>query len=341
MHCQVYGNEHPVDSILVKPKYIPTDKIHSNSLPYRFIAGRKMNRLNLWTDKKELKKYIEGFKKAYPQYVYKSSMHKNNTLLFSVPINKIERVYFPRKGLSELMAMPKDSLDEHLKTVHEFIDFLLKSGLRVKDLGVTYSTLMGHYLSKISDINVVVYGKKNFWKLMDYLKTSDHKALRWKNKEDWLKFYKGRNRFAIFSKDEFLHLMSRKKSEGYFHDTLFILFCVEDENETWFKWNEEKYASQDLVTVEGVVENNFSSVVRPGCYDIKDSKIIDGPKDIQVEKIVFYSRDYAMIAYPNEKIKACGILEKVEAKVPYYRVVVGYFDAYVADRREKEFVKVV
>ena len=65
LHCQVYANEHPTDLILVKPKYIPTEKLHNDALPYRFIAGRKMNRLNLWADKNELKKYIEQFKKKY------------------------------------------------------------------------------------------------------------------------------------------------------------------------------------------------------------------------------------------------------------------------------------
>jgi predicted nucleotidyltransferase len=62
-----------------------------------------------------------------------------------------------------------------------------------------------------------------------------------------------------------------------------------------------------------------------------------------VQKIVFYSRDYCMIAYPGEKIRACGVLEKVEPKQgePYYRVVVGYFDSYITDRREEEYVKLV
>ena len=67
LHCQVYGNEHPFDSILVKPKYIPTDKIECSALPYRFLHGRKMNRLNLWIDKAELKDYLHQFKINYPQ----------------------------------------------------------------------------------------------------------------------------------------------------------------------------------------------------------------------------------------------------------------------------------
>ncbi len=67
LHCQVYGNEHPKEGILVKPKYIPTDKIECDGLQCRFIAGRKMNRLNLWAEKSKLADYIGKFRAAYPQ----------------------------------------------------------------------------------------------------------------------------------------------------------------------------------------------------------------------------------------------------------------------------------
>ena len=60
---------------------------------------------------------------------------------------------------------------------------------------------MGHYFSNISDINIVVYGKQHFWTLMKYLETAEHPLLRWKSREDWLKFRHGRNRFSIFSED--------------------------------------------------------------------------------------------------------------------------------------------
>ncbi|MBS3097314.1 hypothetical protein J4209_00800 [Candidatus Woesearchaeota archaeon] len=343
LHCQVYGNEHPVEGILIKPKYIPTDKIVNDDLPCRFISGKKMNRLNLWVGKESLKHYITEFKRQYPQYIYKSPLHSGERLFFIAPIDKIERVYFPRRGLSELMKMPEKSLDPHLKACYEFVNFLLESGLKLNDLGITYSTLMGHYFSNKSDINIVVYGKKNFWKLMDYLKTVKHPLLRWKTKEEWLEFHKRRNRFKIFEKEQFLMDMMKRKSEGFFNGTLFVIFAAEKEDEVWSKWGEEKYAALGLVTAEGIIIDNFSSVVRPGCYEIKDSKIIKGRDNIKVNKIVFYSRDYCMLADPGEKIQACGVLEKVEPKNKdsYYRVVVGYFDAYISDRRENEYIRVV
>ncbi len=344
LHCQVYGNQHPEQGILVKPKYIPTDKIECDSLQYRFISGQKMNRLNLWAEKNSLVQYIDKFKKAYPNHIFQSEFHNNERLFFLAKNKDIERIYFPRTGIAELMSMPENALDNHLATVYKFVNFLLESGIRLKDLGITYSTLMGQYVYNMSDINVVVYGKKNFWKLMKYLEKTRHKSLRWKNEKEWLEFYKKRNRFNIFDEKKFLkHMLERKKSEGYFDNLLFVIFAAEKKEEVWFKWGEEKYSSCGLATVEGTVKDHHSSVVRPGCYTLTDSKLIDSDKDCNVEKVVFYSRDYSQLAYAGEKIRACGILEKVKPKNgnPYHRIVTGYFDSYLTDQREKEFIKVI
>jgi predicted nucleotidyltransferase len=346
LHCQVYGNEHPDDKILVKPKYIPTDKISSDSLPYRFISGRKMNRLDLWTDKDKLKQYIDAFTKAYPEYIFKSPMHEKSPLFFVIPKKNIERAYSPRVGLAELMSMPNKDLDDHLRKVVDLMSFLLKNDLELKDFGVTYSTLMGHYSPNMSDINIVVYGKDKFWKLMRYLQEAKHENLKWKTYEEWEQFYKKRNRHMIHKKEVYIQNMYRKKSEGFFKETLFIIFAVENPDEVWFKWGEEKYNQMGIARFKGTVIDNKDSIVRPGCYEITDTEFIDGDescKGLPVKKVVFYSRDYCMLAYPKEKIEASGVVEEIIPKKgeKYYRVVVGYFDAYLSKRRDEEYIRVL
>jgi predicted nucleotidyltransferase len=346
IHCQVYGNEHPEEGILVKPKYIPTDKISCDFLPYRFISGKKMNRLNLWIDKDELKQYIQTFTGAYSEYIFKSPIHEESPLFFIVSKNNIERIYSPKEGLADLMSMPERDLDEHLKTVAQFVSFILKSGLELKDFGITYSTLMGHYSPNISDVNIVVYGKENFWELMEFLKKNDHPDLRWKTYEEWEAFYKKRNRHVIHKKEIYIENMYRKKSEGFFKGTLFVIFAVENEDETWFKWGEEKYRKLGIAKFEGLVKDNKSSVVRPGCYTISNSKFISGDdscKDLLIDKIAFYSRDYCMLAYEGETVEVSGVVEEVTPIKggKYYRVVVGYFDAYLSERKNDEYIRVI
>ncbi len=344
INFQVYSNEHPSGYIIAKPKYIPMEKISSKLLQCRYIAGKRMNRLNVWIDKKELKKYLDEFKKNYPQYIYESPAHKN--WFFAVPLNRIEKVYDPRKGLKELMQMPKSGLDKHLKMVIEFVNLMLKSGLGINDFGVTYSTLVGHYFSDFSDINLVVYGKRNYWKLMEYLETAKHPLLRWKTDKEWLEFRKQRNRSEIFSEGEFLFQMKRKKSEGFFNSRLFLIFCVEEPEETWFKWGEETYKPLGLTRIRAEVTKNYDSSVRPGCYEIKSPEIIESAKKIEasnIKHVVYHSRDYTMQALPGEKIEVSGLLEKVQPTngSSYHRIVVGYFDSYVSERRGKEYIKVV
>lgn len=346
LHCQVYGNEHPSGKILVKPKYIPTNKISSDALPYRFISGMKMNRLDLWINPKELKKYIDDFRKKYKHYIYKSNVHDISPLFFAVPKNRIEREYSPRKGLSGLMKIPEKDLDPHLQKVAKLITFLLESGLKLNDFGVTYSTLMGHYSPKISDINIVVYGKDKFWKLMKFMESSKNHDLRWKTYEEWEHFYKKRNRHMVHDKDTYIKNMHRKKSEGFFMETLFIIFAVENKNEAWFKWGQEKYKRIGIAKFSGTVNSNKNSVVRPGCYEISKSAFISGEdtcKNLPISKIAFYSRDYCMLAYPDEKIEASGIVEEVKQKSgqTYYRIVIGYFDSYLSEKRDDEYMRVI
>lgn len=346
LQCLVYSNQHPEGYVIVKPKYIPTDKISSDALPYRFILGKKVNRLDLWVDKENLKKYFQDFARAYPKYIFKRDVHDQSPLFFAIPKDQIDKVYLPREGLKELMAIPHRDLDEHLKKVVELVLFFLKSGLELKDFGVTYSTIMGYYSQNMSDINVVVYGKDTFWKLMKFLETNNHPELRWKTYEEWEKFYSKRNRHMIHDKETYLKNMGRKRSEGFFRDTLFIIFAVENEDDAWFKWEEEKYKKIGNAKFKAVVKDNKDSVVRPGCYEIGDSEFLEGDencKDIKIDRVVFHSRDYCMLAFPGEKVEISGTVEEVTKKMgeKYYRIVVGYFDSHINGKRDEEYIKII
>ena len=205
---------------------------------------------------------------------------------------------------------------------------------------------MGHYSPNMSDINIVVYGKDKFWKLMGCLQSAEHPDLRWKTYEEWDIFYKKRNRCMIHNKETYIKNMHRKKSEGFFKETLFVIFAAEEPNESWFTWGEEKYKKIGIAKIQARVTDNKNSIVRPGCYSIKDSKFLEETavcKDILLKQVVFYSRDYCMLAYPGEDIEVGGILEEVEPKSGenYYRLVVGYFDSYISDSRDKEYIKVI
>ena len=143
--------------------------------------------------------------------------------------------------------------------------------------------------------------------------------------------------------------MKRKRYEGIFGKNTFTLFTVEKPEETWFKWKEQECEPLGTVTIKGVVTDHYNSSVRPGYYEIKNAEIINKKEEIKIDnsipikRVVTFSIPFIQQAFKGEKIKACGLLELVTPKEGkrYYRIVVGYFDAYINDRREKEFIKAV
>jgi len=340
LHCQVYTSRHPEGRVIVKPKYVPTDKISSSAFSYRYIGGRKMIRLNMWAGVGALKKYLAEFQKAYPEYIYRSPNH--NQWFFAVPEEKIEKIYYPREGLRELLSMPKDDLDPHLKNVVEFVALLKKSGVKTKDMGITYSTLMGHYYLGVSDINVVVYGKENFRRIVKFLGKAKHPKLRFKTDEEWLARHKKRGRKLVMSPSEFLAHASRKKSEGFFAGHLFVIHGVEKPDEAWMRWDETRYEPRGLATIKGTVVSDLHAGVRPGCYELENAAVV-GKKKIPVKYVAFFSRDFVLQAKKGETIEARGLLEKVfPAKgKSFFRIVLGYPESFVSGRRNKEYIKVV
>jgi len=180
------------------------------------------------------------------------------------------------------------------------------------------------------------------------LKNARHPLLRWKTDAEWAEYYKEHktSESAHFTEDEYVKHMQRKKYEGIFGGTVFTLFTVEEPNETWFKWNDSTYEPAGLATIKAVVTNHYNSHVRAGCYDVKNAEFVKTvdkmpqiDRSIQVKRVVTYSVPFVQQALKGETITACGLLELVRPRQgeKYYRIVAGYFDAYLSDRREKEF----
>ena len=345
--CKSYSNQHPKGYIIVKPKYIPSNALKGEGLKYRFLFEKCMVRFNLFAKKEKLINYVERFRKKFPDYIYDCPVTKN--WYFVVPRNKIKKVHDGRKGLQEFLKVPKRDLDEYLTLVSELIEFLKKSGVDYKNLGIMHSTLLGNYTPGTSDIDIIIYGKDNGWKILDYLKTAKHEKLHWKTDKEWAEYYQEHktSESSHFTEEEYVKHMRRKRYEGMFGGTVFTLFTVEEPNETWFEWDEQKIDPIGTATIKGKVTDDYNSLVRPGYYEITDGEIIDKEDNIKIDseipikKVVTFSIPFVQQALKGEEITACGLLELVTSKnkEKYYRIVVGYFDAYVSDRREKEFIK--
>ena len=338
--CKVYSNSHPDGKIIVKPKYIPDNKADFIGLKKRYLFSKSMFRFNLFSSKEIVEKNMNEFKSKFPDYIYNSEFHNN--WFFVVPKENITKYYDPKEGLKQLMNVPESDLDDYLKSTVELIGFLSKSGVSVDDFGISHSTLLGNYTPKISDIDILVFGKDNGWKVIKYLENSEHSSLKWKTEDEWAKYYDKRVVSNIYSKDEYVFNMVRKRDDGLFNGHVFSIFCVEEPNELWYNWG-DKHQPLSIVKLRAKVRDNYNSIVRPGYYEVEDGEIIEGYENISIERIVTWSRPFVLQANNGEIVEACGLLEKVtpESGEYYYQLVIGYMDAYTTDRGEKEYLKVL
>ena len=340
MQFKVYANKHPEGFVIAKPKYIPEDLIQFTGLGKRFILEKCMTRFNLFNKKEIVEENLKRLKEKFPETFYESKGHKNWFL--GVPVGKIKRIHDPRKGLKELMKVPEKDLDSYLKSVRGIISLIIQAGIDLNNIGISHSTLLANYTPGKSDIDILVFGKENGWKVVKFMEKVEHPLLKWKSKEDWARYYKDRIVSEQFSIDEYVFNMERKRDDGFFDGNVFSIFCVEKPEEVWYNWDEE-HEPVGTTKIKARVKDDYNSIVRPGYYELEDSEIIEsevGNKNIKIKRIINWSRPFSLQVRTGEKIEACGLLEKVKTKdEEFYQLVIGYFDTYTNDRGEKEYIK--
>ena len=257
IQCKVYSNSHPEGMIVVKPKYVPEEGISFKNLKKRYLFEKALFRFNLFTDVKATAHNLAEFRKRFPDYFYESEKHDNWFIV--VPREKIKKIHDPKEGLRELIKIPLSDLDNYLRAVRGLIELISQSGVALEKLGINHSTLLGNYTLGKSDIDIVVYGKENGWKILDFLERAEHPSLRWKTEEDWRKYYRDRIVSKNFDENEYVANMVQKKDDGFFDGNVFSIFVVEEPEEVWYDW-EDKHIPLATVKMSGKIlekgENN-------------------------------------------------------------------------------------
>lgn len=334
---KVYSSTHPKGFIIAKPKYVPGHLMNLKGLKKRFLFSKCVYRFNLFNNREIVEKNLNEIKKKFPEYIYECKKHKNWFL--GLPQKKAKKFYDTRKGLQELLKVPVEDLDSYLKATRKMVDILAEAGIETKNMGISHSTLLGNYTPGKSDIDILVFGIKNGWEAVRHLEKCNDPALKWKSKKDWARYFKDRIVSKIYTENEYVANMVRKRDDGFIDGNVFSLFCIENENEEWYDWNEE-HEPIATVKVKAKVKNAYYSIVRPGYYELEDSKVIEGYENVSIKRIVTWARPFSLQAKDGEHIEACGLLEKVKSRnQEFYQVVIGYFDTYTTDRGEKEYLK--
>lgn len=306
----VFGYEHPPDIVFAFLKYIPAKfktLFQIKYLEHTWNYGRtKLFRAeNLYTTK-NYQTFLDTFRENFPNYLYLD--HFRGKEIISAQLNSIKKVYAPRDCLRSLIRIKhKDILQK--KTLRLISLLSTESGISIKDFGVHGSVALNMHTIK-SDIDLVVYGSRNFRKLeitVEKLVEARTLSYVFANRLDTVRRYKGRYEDKIFMYNAIRNLDEISSAYGKFqytpiHDIKF--FCrVNDDTEAMF---------------------------RPAIYKIEEyepaSNTSTLPRDRVPKLVVSMIGCYRNIARKGKRIRVSGMLERVENLENgniFHQVVIG------------------
>jgi predicted nucleotidyltransferase len=315
----VFGYEHPESRVLSFLKYIPSNlKPH---FPIRFLRQKwKLDNIELARPEKlytaqNYQRLLQTFRSRYPQYIYFCIYRQKEVI--STPLKQIEKAYLPKDCLQRLLA--KKRKDPLQKLALELISLLSsESKVPPEDFGIHGSLALNMHTAK-SDIDLVVYGSKNFRSL--------EKAIDKLVEESTLKY--------VFTKK----LDRARKHRGRYKDKLFVHNAARKLDEINSRYGNHKYTSIQNVTVSCEVVDDNEVMFRPATYQIRNCQPLDSNSEIREEKVpvrvVSMIGYYRNVARRGEKIRVSGTLERVENVETgeiSYQVVVG------TGTREDEYI---
>ena len=255
---------------------------------------------------KNYRTFLETFRKNFPNYVYFCPFRGKEVI--AAPLNAIEKVYVPKESLQLLLK--KKSKDSLQKITIDLIKLLSnESGISLEDFGVHGSIALDMHTEK-SDIDIVVYGSRNFRKLEKTInKLVDAGTLSY-----------------VFNN----RLDAARRFKGCYRNKIFMYNAIRKPEETRIKHGAQKFTSLHPVKFKCIVGDDSEAMFRPAIYKIKNYKPENQASNLPEEKIpeivVSNIGCYRNVARKDEGLSVSGMLErveKIETGEIFYQVVVG------------------
>jgi predicted nucleotidyltransferase len=214
----------------------------------------------------------------------------------------------------------RDSLHQAFKAASKLV--LQRSELGTSDFGVFGSFLHGFYYPQFSDLDFIVYGKKELSRLRETLHTFyDEHPSPFRNEfetEDTVKEKAKRWKFINYSPKEYWQHQKRKAIYATFQNEKNGR-TIKTEFEPVKKWNEihNEYNAEarifrkGWIKAEARITGDSETPFMPSIYEIEITKSLGGVKVDSVERILSYVEEFRMQAAQDEKVYVEGNLEQV------------------------------
>jgi len=325
---RVYGYIHPPKAYVCDPEY---------ALPHIFKSTN--TRARRGENEPICYKFFsdEGLKlvfNKFPQYtIFFEPLQKCLVGVNEVDITEVRK---PDVELHQILTKePNDVLVKALQDL--FLRVLLNSGLKEKDFGVFGSLLHGCYHPNFSDLDFIVYGKKNLIELCKVLENLYREDPSLQNEfenmaaveyKDW--------KFTNYSLKEYLWHQKRKMIYAYFYseDAGRVVKAefepVKIGKEQLNKFNPFMRIFH-IGWIKAIVEitNDKDAPFIPSVYQVEVIKILEGPRVDEITRIFSYMEEFRMQAKQDEQVLVEGNLEKVvNGTNVFHQITLSYGPRY-------------
>ena len=306
------GYIQPTDRILSFLKYVPhkdgrwqADGIHYK----RFFWG-------------SVDSTVEGMPLLPQDYIFFDTHFQ--TELVEPPRIAIKNYFCPELRLKEILAEPKDEMEELVQRAAATLHDELK--IPFENLGVAGSILWKGHNPKYSDINMNIYGFEESWILQKNYSNleSEESQTRLRDLAEWNRAIdRVRTRITILEMDELQALFTRRNA-----------LCVSDRcigitpilkpDEVPIEHGSESYTTlRDApVKLATSVKNADYGIFHPAIYEI-DPTIVEG---VQVSRIMIYDGAFGGLLRRDDRIEVSGTLQRVtstETESKSHQLMVG------------------
>jgi predicted nucleotidyltransferase len=327
---RVFGYSHPQNAFICDAEY-GSAKIFTSTDPRAPRTGGNHLFYKFYDD--------EGLKLVFSQFPQYTVFHKMlGQKVIGVNHVDVAEARKPSERLQALVgADPKDELVDAMQCVLNAA--LHHSGLSVENFGVFGSMLHGFHHPTFSDIDLIVYGKREDVKVRETLEAlyADG-ALGFRNEFGTDEAMWGKRwRFKNYNVKEFIWHQKRKQIYGLFDDAESGRI-IKAEFEPVKAWSEiaSEYDPEARIVRKGWVKINARVVADsdapfiPSVYGIEPLEVLSGAREaLEAVRVFSYMEEFRLQAQKDEKVIVEGNLEEVVSpKGSFHQITLTYCPRY-------------
>jgi predicted nucleotidyltransferase len=327
---RVFGYSHPPDAYICDAEYA-SSTIFKSTDPRAPRTGKNQIFYKFYND--------EGWKlisNNFQKYtVYHEMLRQKVVGISEADITETRK---PEERLQALIKTePKDELISAMQQVLNIST--KKSGLKTSNFGVFGSMLHGFHHPKLSDVDLIVFGKKENAKMRKALEALyKDKRSGLHNEFESDDAMKGKQwRFLNFTVKDFVWHQRRKQIYGFYDDKA-SKRTIKAEFEPVKAWSEIKseYDPQARIERKGWVRlkarvtADDEAPFIPSIYSIEPLEVLSGERDaLEAKRVVSFMEEFRLQAQKDEEIVVEGNLEEVVSpKKSFHQVTLTYCPRY-------------